>query len=677
MKKDINNIYFAERDASDCVTALEGKASRWFESMNLSNYFQKISNSWYAYHGAYYYDALNNSHQISYGGEQGELTNIAVNHYRNLGRNIINIITAVRPSLRAQAANTDQKSFSQTILANHLLDYYIKDKSLEDYTKNAVEQAVVLSAGYVLVEWNSNIGEVFEVDDETGDEIREGDIEFSNVDIYNVCYDVTSKTHKRDWVIIRDFLNRFDLAARYPEYEEEILNAKTVPELELITGVGFSYDDQSDHIPVYKFYHKRTEACPDGRYMIYLNDQCVLLDSPMPYRELPLYEITPSKFIGTNFGYTDMFDLLPLQDAVNSIYSTLLTNISAFGVQHIAIKSDANISSADLEGGLNLIRTNNPREDIFPLQMVQQPQAGLEILQKFETVMETISSVNSVTRGNPDPSLRSGNALALVQSMTLQYLSGLQQSYVKLLENLGNAIIHNLQDHAAIPRLISIVGKNKKTFIKDFTGGNINQVNRVTCEIGNPLSRTTAGKMEMASELLQMGIVKTSEQYYEVLETGNLDNMTEDSTMQLNLIRSENERIIDSQPVRAIITDDHVLHIKEHQNILADPELRFDEELTARTLAHIQEHIDLLKNADPLIMQIVGQPAVGGQQAPQPNGEVLGGESTEAMLDPSVAQGNQQQALPPQVPADLLPNPEMQDNQQAVLAAMSGAKPRG
>lgn len=673
-KKDISNIYFAERSSEECVTALEAKANRWFESMTLSNYFQKISSSWYAYHGSYYYDIFNSSHQISFGGEQGELTNIAVNHYRNLGRNTLNIITAVRPSLRAQSVNTDSKSAAQTTLANHLLNYYIKDKSLETYTKSAVEQAIVLSGGYVMVEWNSNIGEVYDTDDETGEEIREGDLTFSNPDIFNVCYDVTARPNKRDWVIVREFENRFDIAAKYPEYEDQILSAKTISELNIIVGVGFNFDDQSDHIPVYKFYHKRTEACPEGRHMIYLDKDCVLFDGNMPYRELPVYEINPSRYLGTNFGYTDMFDLLPLQDAVNSIYSTLLTNLSAFGVQHLAIKNDANITLADLEGGLNLIRTNNPREDIVPISLVQQPQAGLEMLEKFETVMETISGINSVSRGDPDPQLRSGNALALVQSMTLQYLSGLQQAYVKLLENLGNAIIHNLQDHAVLPRLISIVGKNKGTMIEDFTGGNINQVNRVTCEISNPLAQTTAGRTEMASELLQMGIVKTAEQYYNVLEHGNLDYMTEDVTRQLNLIRSENERIVDDMPVRAIITDDHVMHIREHQNILSDPDLRFDEELTARTLAHIQEHIDLLKNADPLIMEIVGQPAVGQPQQPGGPEQVVGGDAAEQMLDPTVAQGPQQAAQPPTVDPGLLPNPEMQEDQQAVLAQMAGMR---
>ena len=51
--------------------------------------------------------------------------------------------------------------------------------------------------------------------------------------------------------------------------------------------------------------------------------------------------------------------------------------------------------------------------------------------------METLSGVNSVARGNPEASLQSGTALAMVQSQALQFMSGLQQSYIQLIEDVG------------------------------------------------------------------------------------------------------------------------------------------------------------------------------------------------------------------------------------------------
>ena len=45
--------------------------------------------------------------------------------------------------------------------------------------------------------------------------------------------------------------------------------------------------------------------------------------------------------------------------------------------------------------------------------------------------------------------------------------------------------------------------------MKEFTGDDLTSVNRVIVDVGNPLARTTAGRVEMAEQLLQMGVIKT------------------------------------------------------------------------------------------------------------------------------------------------------------------------
>jgi hypothetical protein len=66
-----------------------------------------------------------------------------------------------------------------------------------------------------------------------------------------------------------------------------------------------------------------------------------------------VYCIAPAYYLGTPFAYTPMFDLLGLQDAVNSLYSTVLTNQTAFGVQNILVPQGSNISISELSGNLN------------------------------------------------------------------------------------------------------------------------------------------------------------------------------------------------------------------------------------------------------------------------------------------------------------------------------------
>jgi hypothetical protein len=671
-----SNVYFAAQDADKTVAVLEARANEWFLSMDASGYLDKLRTAYAAYHGAFFQDS-GDSHSIVFGGEQGELTQMGVNHYRNIAQHIINMITATRPSMQARSINTDYKSTVQTKLANGLLDYYMRDHRLEEYLKTAVEYGVALGSGYVKMEWNSTLGEVYEVDDETGEEIRQGDIDFVNLSPFDVFFDSNREDRKHDWVVCRSYKNRFDLAAKYPELADRIVKLPTKAQLQQFSMFSF-HADESDLIPIYEFYHKRTEAMPEGRYILYLGREIVLLDSPMPYRNLPVYALAPGYYMGTPYGYTPMFDLLNMQDAVNSLHSTILTNQTAFGVQNILVPTGSNISVQELSGGLNIIEANEAAGEVRPLNLTQTPEEIFNYLDRLVKDMETVSGVNAVARGNPDPNLRSGNALALVQSMSLQFLSGLQQSYVMMVEDLGTGIINVLKDHATIPRMATIVGRNKRSELKEFVGDDIDSVNRVVVDIGNPLARTAAGRVEMAEQMLQMSLIKTPEQYFQVIETGNLDNMTESITSQLDLTKAENENMIDGKPVMAVLTDEHVLHIKEHASVLSDPELRFDVELVQRVTAHIQEHIGLLSTTDPNILTILGQQPLqpqGMQQPPAPgqdpnaipngamNGapqDVMGGAPVATQMDQMGQMGGPMPSIP-QVDPSLLPNPSLQE----------------
>jgi hypothetical protein len=667
------NMYFAAKSPEETASALVRKSQMWFTSLDDSGYLYKLRTMWAAYHGAYY-DNESNSHSITFGGEQGELTQIAVNHLRNLAQHMLNMITSTRPMMQARAINTDYKSLVQTKLANGLLDYYMRDHRLEEYLKTACEYAIVFGSGYIKMEWNSTAGEMYEFNDDLQVPVYPGDIDFMNLSPFDVMFDTNREDRKHDWVLTRSFKNRFDLAAKYPELEEDILALPTKSQLLQYSSYGFSYDD-TDLIPVYEFYHKRTESMQDGRYLLYLSEDVVLLDSPMPYRNLPVYAIAPSYYLGTPYGYSPMFDILPLQDAVNSTYSTILSNQTAFGVQNIIVPKTADVSVSELSGGLNVIEANETNgSTIRPLNLTSTPKEIFDFLAIMEKTMETISGVNAVSRGNPDPNLRSGNALALVQSMTLQFMSGLQQSYVMMIEDLGTGIINVLKDHANVPRVATIVGKSNKSYLKEFTGGDLESVNRVVVDIGNPLARTTAGRVEMAEQMMQMGVIKTPEQYFTVIDTGQLDVMTEDTQSQLYLVKDENENLVGGEEVIAVFTDDHVLHIKEHSAILSNPELRFDIELVKRVSEHIQEHINLLRTTDPDTLQILGQQPLspmGGspanQQQPQPPDNSMQGSVPEVQGGPAVATQLDQQGAaptklpqPPAVPAELLANSNIQ-----------------
>jgi hypothetical protein len=627
--------YFAAKPAEAAAGIILGKSESFFNLLRSNNYLEKLQNMWRAYNGSYLNDYVGYGHRVNFTGEQGELVQIPINHFRNLAQHIYVMITSSRPSMDCRAINTDYKSYAQTYLGNQILDYYMREKNLEDAIKRATEMSIVMGQGYVKLAWNATAGEIYDTDPDTGEAIREGELEFSTPSVFDVVVDGTKETWNNDWINVRSWVNRFDLIAKYPEMADKIRALPPKSQSTVYRLAVWSNDD-TDDIAVYEFFHRETESMPDGRYMLYLDSDCVLLDAKMPYRTLPVFRIVPSEILGTPYGYSPMFDIFPIQEGINSLYSTIMTNQNAFGVQNIWMPRGADITVSNLEGSLNVIESVQKPE---ALNLTETPAEVFKFLEMLIQAAETISGVNSVARGNPEASLKSGTALALVQSQALQFISGLQQNYVKLIENVGTAVIQILKDFANTPKVLTLVGKNNRPLLKEFTGEKISAINRVVVDMGNPLSRTIAGRVQMAEQMMQMKIIKNPQQYFQVINTGRLEAMYEGEVDDLMLIKKENEELLEGKNPLVSPMDKHSVHIDEHSMVLADPELRQDPNFVKTVMDHIEAHMSALRNTDPALLQMRGEQALPPLQ--QNNNNPPGGQPTSG---PSQPQGNAPQS---------------------------------
>jgi len=636
--------YWASQPPLECVQACEERTDSYYQALNTSGRLDLYITSY-----AYYHSILAN--QISNTGVSGFST-IAINHYRNLLQHLLTMTVSQRPAFEPRATNSDHSSQTQTILARGLLDYYMRDKHLEVYLRDAVESALLFGEAFLLSEWDSSSGEIYAINPDTNAEVREGDVIYSTAHPLDVIRDVySSRADDCQWYIVKRLKNKYDLAAKYPELADNIVNFTDTSTNRVFNVAlqSLSIGD-TDLVPLYTLYHNRTPACPDGRVVSYLDNSTILFDGPLPYRTNPVNRIAPSEQIGTPFGYSVMFDLIPVQECLNGIYSTIKTNQETFGVQNVLVPKGSGFGIKEIVGGLNMIEYTATGEPgggkPEALNLTKTAPEMFSFMNTLEKLMETLSGVNSVARGDPQASLKSGAALALVQAQAIQFSYNLQYAYTKLLENTGQSTINILRDYASVPRIAAIVGKNNQTEMREFTGKDLSSVNRVLVDQGNPMTRTTAGKVELAQMLVQMKLIDTPEQLLMVIQTGNLEVMTEGRTQELLGIKSENEFMSDGKKVPVMITDDHLLHIHEHKCVLSDPAARTAEGIGAQiatvTMAHIQEHAAMLQNPEiaPLLMLLGQQPVP--QQAALGEANLAGGvPSAAAPSMNEMAQGMQ------------------------------------
>ncbi len=575
-----------------------------------------------------YYKGISESY-LKKVGENKEFTALFVNHFRNILRHSYVTTTSTRPAWQPRVVNTDFKSRSQIQVCEGMLDYYFDEKHVERQVNRATEYAGVIGEGAISVRWNPMKGDIVTIepvmDEETGEKagdrpIYEGDVEVVVHSPVDVIRDVTKETFtEQQWLIVREPANRWDLLAAYPKHRDAILQA--APKFEKwheqrINPLRLSATemrDCSDDVHIYIFYHDRTPAMPLGRVAIVLDNDTVLSDRTMEqakYKERPVYRIAASDVEGAPFGYTFAFDLLAIQELCNLLYSTIATNQSNFGVQCLQAMKGSGIEQSQITQGLLLILYDNPQGKLEPLQLAATPAEIFEFLKIVEGVMETLSAVNSVVRGNPEASLKSGNALALVQAQHSEFTRDFQQSYGDLVGDTGTGLVRIFQYHAESPRLAAIVGKSARSHLQSMKGASLDKIDRVRVSMGDHMIRTPAGRMDVAQQLMQAGHIQNAQQYLTVLATGRLEALLHGPQATLDLIQAENEQLQDGKTPQVMVTDDHIKHIPEHLVVGADTEARMQPQVMAAMTAHVQMHIDALKTMDPQVAAILGQPVL-------------------------------------------------------------------
>ena len=673
--------YFAAREPKEMVKVLIQKVWNYKEIVEGTGYLEKLRRLYSAYHGGYF-DSVGNSHDITFDGDDDELLEIAVNHLRNIGQHMLVMTTSMRPAMEARAVNTDAMSQVQTHLANGLLDYYMRQKRLENKLRSACEHAIAQGGGWIKMAWNAMIGDItnqkeIQAAKEANANLPEdaeqqpvpeaiyaGDVEFYVLSALDVIEDISNENQTGDWYLVRTFINRWDLIAKYPDLKEEILHIPTKTTEDRVR-FGSRYIEETDLIPVYEFYHKKSEALPEGRYCMFVSAEAIFYDGELPYKRIPLFPIKPAYILGTPLGYTPLFDLLPLQDASNAAYSTILTNQNALGVQNILVPTGCNIDPNQLGGSLNILNYNAQAGKPEALQLLNTPKEIFQFLDLMNAAMETISGINSVVRGNPEANLRSGSAIAMIQSNAIQFMSGLQQNYIQLMEDVGLALIEMLIDFADQPRIADIVGLTGKSYAQLFKGSDISNINRVVVDAANPLTKTIAGRVQMADNLLQYSTI-TPQQYVNVMHSGKLETATEDVVDEEIQLKMENEGFLREEYQQVLLLDSHQKHIMKHKALMYDPGIRRNPNIVGMVLQHIQDHIQALQQGDPNILQMTGQqplpppaPPMGPGMppgAPPPPGGPEQGPPPPGAPGPEMPpqQGNMP-PMPPQGPAGQTP----------------------
>ena len=283
-------------------------------------------------------------------GEMGELTRSFWNHERNILLHIKSKVTENKIAYKALVTNSDAKSAQNRELADGLMEHITEstEYGLGRRLDQSVEDCGVFGESSVIALWNKNKGPMYMPG------VRDGDIEYHNATPLDVIINTSHQDRTMvQWKIWRQWVNKYDLAADYPEQAAKL--QKDMSDTEALYGtklVTLIHHD-NETIPVFYAFHDATPSVPTGRYLKMADPTTVLEDTDLvtagyvndqgvPF--VPIFDNVPSTMAGSPFGYTVAFDLIPLQQELNELVSAVTTNNINFATQCVMAPKGSNLT---------------------------------------------------------------------------------------------------------------------------------------------------------------------------------------------------------------------------------------------------------------------------------------------------------------------------------------------
>ena len=615
--------YYWTKPTSECVADLWDRISEYYNEMRRTGRLALYRNSFTNFYAGWIYRA-----SMYKSGEMGELTRSFWNHERNILMHIKSKVTQDKVSYKSQVLNSDAKSAQMRELADGLMEYITSSDNykLDRKLDQSVEDTEVFGESAICALWNDTKGAMFMPGQpEMGiPDQHEGDIEYHNITpldlIINTCIQDRGQVQ---WKIWRRWMNKYDLAAMYPDQGDTV---KDLNDTEATYGtklVTLIHHD-NETIPVFYAFHDDTPAVPGGRFLMFADQSTIFEDSSLAeagYVDeqgngfIPIWDNIPSTMAGSPFGYTVAFDIIPLQQELNELVSAVTTNNINFATQCVMAPKGSNLHYQNLATGMTFIEWDpkmGPNSKPEALNLLHSAPETYQLIDKLIQNMEVLAGVSALDRGVPDQSITSGQYAALITTNSVIFQAPLQRAYASLCEKVATGTLRILKANMKADRVTQIVGANNLSVAKTWGVQQLSGIDSITVETINPMLQTPAGKMQLADVLMKSGLIKDPQQYIGVYTDGDLPQLYHRQETQLVLVKAENEALLKGQELTPAITDNHVMHILEHTANIDTVEARINpnDPSVVATLNHIMAHINMLTTINPILAGIIGDPSL-------------------------------------------------------------------
>jgi hypothetical protein len=549
---------------------------------------------------------------------------LTVNKLPSRVENALAIYLGVQPIIMAIPPTEESDDRKAALVSNRLLEYYWDELCMQDRVlPEALEWALVCGDGFARPTWDTTKGEPMDVPVELDEEgsatktevVNAGDLAVESVSPYCVTVEPGCEfLEDAAWMMITEAVLREDVLMRFGKKE---LSEKQ-PESDSASQAGGKYipsimDNEKltkERCILQTTYWKPNSKFKKGRVVYSTPYEILRKEDELPFGEYPLVHIQDIHIPGQFWGSSKVSQAIPLQAGYNRLRSSVVEVRNLMGNPGWLEPEEAEIARGTISNKPGAVikyrATGAGGAKPERIQGVSVPQSSIQELGLFEEELNDVMSRHEASQGRMSSDVTSGRQAAIYREAdNSRYMLSLRK-FEKALAKLARFMLRFIKKNMGEERTIAIIGRGRSPEFLSFTKEDVSDRANIKFEISSQQPWNPELGRQTAFALFDKQVIDRKELLMRLQSPTPATMFEPEQDHRLNA-RLENEMMSDGQiQIMPMPTDNHAVHVEEHEAVLNDPDKRAELHLER---IQYQRDLQMAKQAGMLGQQI---------QVPQP-----------------------------------------------------------
>jgi hypothetical protein len=552
-------------------------------------------------------------------------------------------LSANPPTVIPRPTTNDPDDRRKADAADRLIRYALRQYKLQETVDQASQYTLLYGTGVTKTIWDTEAGDILDVDEETGDLTLEGEFSISVANTWDMFIDPDASTVDDVRFMFERITVPWEEALfRFPEKEELLIKYRQ-QQKDYSDNSGFTSSilrqPKYDVVELYEYWEKGLPLNGYlGRYCICTQDGELITElMPNPERYsppktnksekrkisaavLPYQIFTDLDVPGVVWGKANIEYSVSLQENLNKIDNVSLEMMKAHGVARIILPEGSEIADDSISNSpWDIIKITGTQPPHF-MEPMPMPSVIPQLMERYRAGIDDMSGVNESMFGQQSRE-QSGFSMQYATNQGNMIRRRLFNKYVLFVESIYKAYLNIVIKHWDIPRTIHVLGKEKAFESMDIKGADIDGGFDLVVEYGASLSLDPTSRREEILTLMPLfekaGV--ESRQILQMLKLNELSGMYD----RLELAKDRQQEIFEEMTATGLYIAPKEL--QDHKNMLEyayyylmTTEYKY---LTDDEKSLVNRHV---REREDLAAQGVGAQTLGGA-APGPAPGGLGG----------------------------------------------------